>query len=109
MDNKTKSLHAITVGAIIAVIFVMIITIAGELFSPLKSLLKEAHQHHWVGKGVWSIIIFVVVSGIFYFTGKHSGNTITSRLLNVLSWILILSALALFVFFIYEFYAHIKN
>ena len=106
MDKKLKTTNAFLCGAIVTSVFVVVATIAGELYSPFKNLLKELHGHHWVGKGIWSAIIFVAVGALYYMATKEPNTDTTTRLMKILSWTAILATLVLFVFFIYEFVIH---
>lgn len=107
MDKKLRAANAFIAGAIIVAVFVGGITIAGELYAPLKNLLKEAHNHHWVGKGIWSAIVFAVVSVLYYLVAGETNTDSTIRLMKMLSWMVILVTFALFVFFMYEFIIHV--
>lgn len=107
MENPSKNnlLVSLALGGTLAALFVMLVTISGELFAPLKNLLKEQHYHHWIGKGVWTMILFVLTSAIAYgVTMKKQFHSDTvARFLTILSWIIVFSALALFAFFLYEY------
>lgn len=107
MDKKLRAVNAFIAGAIVVAVFVGGITIAGELYAPLKNLLKEAHDHHWVGKGIWSAIVFAAVSILYYIASKETNTDSTIRLMKMLSWMVILVTMALFGFFMYEFIIHV--
>jgi len=104
--SKTKLINACIVGAISAVIFIVALTIMADLYAPLKKLLKDAHHHHWVGKGIWATILFVIVASGYYFIKKIDTNESTTRFMRALTWTLIFGALTLFLFFVYEFFKH---
>ena len=99
-------MNACIVGAISAVIFIVVLTITADLYAPLKKLLKDAHYHHWVGKGIWATILFVVVVSGYYFIKKIDTGESTTRFMRSLAWTLIFGALTLFLFFVYEFFKH---
>lgn len=104
MDTKqTKLINAGIVGAIAAVIFIVLLTIAGDLYAPLKKLLKDAHHHHWVGKGIWAAILFAVAALGYGILVKAPHDETTPRLLKILSWVMVGGTFALILFFIYEF------
>ena len=105
-SHQSKLVNGIIIGAISAVIFITLLTIIGELFPPLKTLLKDAHHHHWVGKGIWATILFVIVASVYYFIKKIDTSDSTTRFMRALAWTLIFSALTLFLFFVYEFFKH---
>lgn len=93
-------------GAISAVALVVVVTIIGDLYAPLKNFLKDAHYHHWVGKGIWAAILFTVVTFGYYFFKKIDTSDNTTRFMRALAWTLIFGALTLFLFFTYEFFKH---
>lgn len=107
MENPSKNnlLVSIVFGTIIAVVFVVLITIFGELVPPLKNFLKDQHYHHWVGKGIWTSILFTAGSLLFYILvlKKQYTNDHLAKWLTVLSFALILGGLILFAFFTYEY------
>lgn len=101
--NSPKFVNGVIIAAISAVIFITALTIIGDLYPPLKNLLKEEHYHHWIGKGVWATILFVLVTlGYAVFT-KEPQPGMTARLLKLLSWTVIACTFALIFFFVYEF------
>ncbi len=105
-SNPSKIINGVIVGAISTVVFIVVLTVVGDLYAPLKNLLKDAHHHHWVGKSIWATILFVVVALGYYFIKKTDINDITTRLVRTLAWTLIFGALTLLLFFVYEFLGH---
>lgn len=105
-NKSVKIVNSFICSAIVVTIFIVAITIAGELFKPLKNLLTEQHNHHWVGKGIWSAIIFFVVAVGYYVVNKRGNARTTSNLLMILSWSLLLALIILMAFFAYEFSIH---
>ena len=105
-SNSLKFINGVIVGAISTVVFIVVLTIAGDLYAPLKNLLKDVHHHHWVGKGIWATILFVIVASGYYFIKKIDTSDSTTRFMRVLAWALIFGALTLFLFFTYEFFKH---
>ena len=83
-----------------------ILIIAAELYGPFKNLLKSTFSHHWIGKGIWATILFVVVASGYYFIKKIDTSDSTTRFMRALAWTLIFGALTLFLFFTYEFFKH---
>ncbi len=103
-DKKINFIKSIINSAIVTVVFIAVITIAADLFIPLKDWLKAAFTHHWIGKSILSLSIFIVLFFIFYFIPSKSTQT-TEKLdksLNNLYWSSIVSSLIIFVFFIWE-------
>jgi hypothetical protein len=116
--NKNNLIQSTLIGAAIAVVFIVVITIAGELYkvvgpdgkamiNPIKDFLKALHGHHWVGKGVWAVGLFILSTGIMYLVGRKDGEE--RRLdsyVSMLSYVLIFGTVALFGFFTYEYMIH---
>jgi len=95
------------IGALLASVLILFLTVAGELYSPLKSLLKDLHYHHWVGKGIWAVILFVVVTASLYMATKDRSESLAlNRSVNWLSYTLVFATVAMFLFFIYEYGVH---
>jgi len=89
-----------------ASVLVVFLTITGELYSPLKDLLKDMHYHHWVGKGIWAAVLFTAVTVILYLTTKDDDDFTLTRLVNRLSCTLVCATILLFLFFVYEYSIH---
>lgn len=107
--SASKLTNSIIAGSIAAVAFIVILTIVGDLYAPLKALLKDAHYHHWVGKGIWGSMLFAGVGVVYYIFAPLSppGTTdTTTKLLHKLSWILISGTIILIAFFVYETFGH---
>ena len=105
-SSGSRIVHGMIIGAIVAALFIVILTIVGELYEPLKSLLKEQHHHHWVGKGIWASVLFIVVSIVSVLSLKNPSLSGTARLLKTLAWVLALSLIVLLIFFAYEYSSH---
>ena len=108
-DTQVKNVEAILpstmLAATLSVILVVVLTVVGELYAPLKNFLKDSMYHHWVGKGVWSVILFVLATSILYpiFKRRPVSAGLFIGLLNIA---LIVGSVILFVFFVYEYIAH---
>ena len=103
MENKKfKIIHSAICGAIASVIFIVVITIAADLYSPLKDWLKNAFSHHWIGKGILSLAIFGVVGFFGWFLPIEPSEEKIRKILNLLNWLLILGTLAILGFFVWE-------
>ncbi len=90
-------------GAIAAVIFIVLIVMIADLIPDLKNWLMNTFFHHWVGKSVLSLAIFAAMSFVFYiFPCVQSGIEKTKKLLSCLFWVSICSAIAIFLFFVWE-------
>ena len=65
--NKLKLIASSAYAAIIAVIFVVVITVWAEMFTPLKDWLKIFSGHHWVSKSILSLLIYAAAAIALYF------------------------------------------
>ena len=97
--NRLRLIYASSWAATLAVLFATVITIWGELNSPLKNWLKSVTGHHWTTKSWFTIGIYVVLLLLIY-AFKHEPTDLQIRSgLKRLFVIAILGALALFLFF----------
>lgn len=103
MGNTTRNVKIATsifYAAAITAVFIAAITIFGELYAPLKDWLKTAFSHHWIGKGVLSAALFVVLSIIFLFKTRSDNSLLRSA--KTAFWFSIASSLAILIFYCYE-------
>lgn len=102
-ENIVKS---VMLGAFMVVMYVVIATIVGELYKPYKNFLTDLHYHHWVGKGVWAIVIFIIVFAVSYLTTKNKNNINSTKMISALSYMLGVGTIILTLFFTYEYIIH---
>ncbi len=102
MDKKSKIIFSVAVGTIAAVIFITTITIAADLYLPLKGWLKNVFSHHWVGKSVLAAVVFLLFSVFGWLFSKRANDEKIRKALILLNWLLIIGFLAIMGFFIYE-------
>lgn len=103
MDKKLKIVNSFIAGAIVASAFIAGATIGGELYKPFKDWLAGTFYHHWVGKGVLAVLIFLAVAFVHGFIVKHPTEERVRKSLLVLFGVLVLSSLSILLFFLYEF------
>ena len=104
MPSNYKLIRSAALGAILSIVAVTIITIAGELYAPLKDWLKSAFTHHWLGKSIISVAVFV----IFWILGMatfRADEDKTRQSVSVLFTVAVFCTLALAAFFIYHSWA----
>lgn len=58
MKKKTK---AASISASISIAVIALLTIIGELVAPFKNFLQSVTGHHWVTKGIFSFVLFIVL------------------------------------------------
>lgn len=115
--NKNQFVKGVLIGAYVAVIFAVVITVAGELYQvageggkvlkPIKDTLAGWHGHHWVGKSIWTVIVFLVTSaGAYLVNRKELDFSGVSSHARVLMYTLILGTVAIYGFFGYEYLIH---
>lgn len=81
----------------------MVMTIGPELYPPLKAWLAATFGHHWIGKGIISIVLFLAVIALSYpklTKVERSMAAWSARLLAVV----ILATLIIIGFYTYEFF-----
>ena len=93
------------IGALISVVFVVMVTVVGELYAPLKNWFADYHSHHWIGKGIWSVLVFLLVAGVVYWQKKGRTDVDSASTINLLSHTLIIGTVILYLFFTYLYFA----
>lgn len=102
-EERPIVMHGVVWGTIIAAVFVALITILAELVPPIKNWLAETHGHHWVGKGIWTLVVFVISSFLSYLSLKLKHQPATARLVYSAGIIALSASLAILLFFVYEY------
>ena len=102
MNRKLKLTESIILSSIAVAIFIPIITITAELAAPLKEWLKNTFYHHWVGKSLIAVIVFVGLSVLISVIPYKASLERLNRLLFILATLVFLGTLAIFGFFSYE-------
>ena len=100
-DKRNKIINSFAAGAIVAIVFVVFATIFGELYSPFKNWLKETFNHHWIGKGIISIVIFYAIGFLGYLHTPDSEDKLI-KMLKIVFWIALIGVLTIIGFFLYE-------
>ena len=107
--NDTKAFRLITstaISAAITALFIVGITIGAEIIPSLKSWIATTFYHHWVGKGILSVILFVVVAVITFVFSNATDDRSAHRALMALFWAVLFGMIVLGAFFFYESFAH---
>lgn len=96
--NFRQLVIATALSSIAVSVFVALITISGEEYVPLKAWLKDTFTHHWIGKSVLSVVLFICSSAVCYFLPlKNIGLSTSIIWASVMA---ILSAVAMTGYFI---------
>ena len=102
MEDKQPILSAIIASAALTIVAVVFLTVFGELNPEFKAWLTQTFFHHWIGKSIISVLVFLVFIPIFYLLRLKQIST------AVLVWILVavanLSFGVLLAFFFFETY-----
>ncbi len=62
LNKKFKIIYSFVLSAIVSVVFIVFITIAGEEYKPIKKWLANVFTHHWIGKSMVAVILFVFIA-----------------------------------------------
>ena len=92
---KENDLKRHILSGIITIVSIAVLTIIAELNEGIKNLLKNTFYHHWIGKGVVAIVLFIIFAHIIKINTKKDINS----LINQLIILTILSGLAIIIFF----------
>ena len=66
MQDKQSILSAIIVSAILTFVIIVLLTVCGELDAGFKGWLTQTFSHHWIGKSIISVLVFLVSIPVFY-------------------------------------------
>ncbi|HEY4475672.1 MAG TPA: hypothetical protein VJB92_03050 [Candidatus Paceibacterota bacterium] len=102
MDKKIRISSAAVLSSIIVIVFITAITIIADLNPALKDWLKNTFSHHWIGKGILSVVIFAVLTFLFSILPAKDSDAGLAKKLSGLFWISVLGTLAIFGFYFYE-------
>ena len=97
-----KLADSLILSSILVVIFIPIITVAAELIPPLKEWLKNTFSHHWIGKSIISLILFVGLGALTFLIPYKTNLGRINRLILILITLTFLATLTIFGFFSYE-------
>lgn len=85
-------------GSIVAVFSIIVMTVFADVNPAFKKWLAVNFTHHWIGKSVLSIVVFLVAFVVFWVINRVFNNRLV-LLLWVLTIIASLGALLLLAFF----------
>lgn len=87
-------------ATLVSLIYIPLITIGGELYKPLKDFLKNTFWHHWLGKSVILIALFILAALVFQKSSEKENDSQKIITIIVLS---LLGGSAIFIFFVFEY------
>ena len=102
MERRQKAVQSFAIGAVLAAVFAVAVTIAAELMPPLKTWLADTFTHHWIGKSVLAAAIYVGTSIIIFAVPSAGSQEQARKSLAALFWISWVVVAAIIGFFLYE-------
>tara|TARA_Y100000310_G_scaffold282268_1_gene303343 strand:- start:287 stop:580 length:294 start_codon:yes stop_codon:yes gene_type:complete len=96
-----KNIKTVEKSVIWTSISIVFMTIVGELSPGFKQLLAFS-GHHWVGKGIISLVLFWIFSVVFSRKSDEI-NPLTSA--KKILWTIIISFIFIFGFYIWHYFA----
>lgn len=103
MENNKPILQAVILSTILTIVTIVFLTVFGELNPGFKAWLANAFSHHWIGKSVISVLVFLVLTTFFNVLKLPKISTV------FLIWLLVVVAnlsfgILLAFFFLFETY-----
>ncbi len=95
---KEERVKHFIISSITTVAVITLLTIAAELNAPLKDWLKQVFSHHWIGKSVIALAVFLIFSFVMRVPTKKP-------LRELVGWLIcasIIGSLAIFIFFLWH-------
>lgn len=100
--KQVQVVNGLIAGGIFAVALVTVLTVVGDLYSPLKDWLKATFYHHWIGKGVLSATSVILGALLGAIIETEEKKRLTEKLLSILSTAVIIGIIVLLLFYYYE-------
>ena len=97
--NKLRPIFASALAAIVTIIFVVVITIWTDLSIPLKNWLKNFSGHHWTSKSIFSALLYMAATVIFYWSFRNPSEVVLRKLLVFLLVFIVLGVLSITAFY----------
>lgn len=94
------NITSLSISATVVIWLIVVMTILSELSEPFKLAIAQLGGHHWVGKGVTAVVVFIIVYLVFYKI-KESNNVFKNTLWVAASTIL--GGLIIFGFYLQHF------
>ena len=101
-NNKLKFAQSVILGSIVVALLIPALTILAELMAPFKDWLKNNFNHHWIGKGVISVIVFVGIYALGFVVPYKPSLERINRSIFILITLVLIGVLVIFGLFSYE-------
>lgn len=100
---RNINIRAMSISTMWTMVLIVFMTILSELNGPFKGFLKGLTGHHWISKGVISLVFFVLIYFLMDKIGSKQDEV--RKFYNGVLATTIISYLAILLFYVYEFYA----
>ena len=95
---------ALSFATIVTSLVITMLTIGGELQPSLKSWLQDTFSHHWVGKGLVAVAVFIVVVMFCQLLPKTKRDQWQTKALYGMTGMALAASLMMIGFFTYEYF-----
>lgn len=102
MQSPLKSFSSLWIGIIASTVVTTVITIWAELVPALKTWLGSTFLHHWVGKSIIGLSLFVIIVLIGLVRKKEASAESQAHLIRLTTWVVILSSVVLFGYYLWH-------
>jgi hypothetical protein len=97
--------HALLHATQASIIIITVLTVWAEFSKPLKDFLAAVTGHHWVTKGFFSLLVFIILYIVLSRFSEHiEVQEARSEIMRTIT-ITIVCGLALLLFFTWHFFA----
>ena len=80
MKNKLKIINAFVLSAVVTILFIVAMTMLAEIRPIIKDWLKITFSHHWTGKGILAVGLFLALSLLISFLPQETKEYGTTAL-----------------------------
>jgi uncharacterized membrane-anchored protein len=105
MDKKIQILKVSLISSIFVIVFIVFATILSEVYKPFKNLLVDIFSHHWIGKSILSVLIFLFIWFLSFRFIKGTEPKDLEICLRRFIYIIILGFFSILLFFVWHFLA----
>ena len=101
LDKMKFNIKSLNYSTLLTICLIVMLTILGELSKSFKTFLTSITGHHWVTKGVVSLIFFVIIYFLISKTVKDNVDSINETIYTATA--VILGGLIIFGFYVWHF------
>lgn len=103
MEKNIKISRACVLSAIVTVIFIAASTILAEIYPAFKDFLAKTFYHHWVGKSLLAVFLFLLGFPFFLLISKKSDLDRLENAISAIFWVSVAAVVTIALFFIFHF------